>query len=47
LQLTGSLTLATFVTQGRFTETLDGEMIGPDWSDELRTSFPRPDHPSI
>jgi dihydrofolate reductase len=32
----GSLTLAMFMTLDGFTETTDGEMIGPDWSDDLR-----------
>jgi dihydrofolate reductase len=32
----GSLTLAMFVTLDGFTETPEGDMIGPDWSDDLR-----------
>jgi dihydrofolate reductase len=35
----GSLTLAIFMTLDGFTETTDGEMIGPDWSDDLLTHW--------
>lgn len=35
----GSLTLAMFMTLDGFTETPEGDMIGPDWSDDLRTHW--------
>jgi dihydrofolate reductase len=35
----GSLTLAMFMTLDGFTETPEGEMIGPEWSDDLRTHW--------
>jgi dihydrofolate reductase len=35
----GSLTLAMFMTLDGFTETTDGEMIGPDWLEDLRTHW--------
>ena len=35
----GSLTLAMFMTLDGFTQTPDGDMIGPDWSDDLRTHW--------
>jgi dihydrofolate reductase len=35
----GSLTLAMFMTLDGFTETPEGEMIGPEWSDDLRTKW--------
>jgi dihydrofolate reductase len=35
----GSLTLAMFMTLDGFTETTNGEMIGPDWSEDLRTHW--------
>jgi dihydrofolate reductase len=35
----GSLTLAMFMTLDGFTETREGEMIGPDWSDDLLTHW--------
>jgi dihydrofolate reductase len=35
----GSLTLAMFMTLDGFTETTEGEMIGPDWSDDLRAHW--------
>ncbi len=35
----GSLTLAMFMTLDGYTETSDGDMIGPDWSDDLRTHW--------
>jgi dihydrofolate reductase len=33
----GSLVLGMFMTLDGFTETSDGEMIGPSWSDDLQT----------
>jgi hypothetical protein len=35
----GSLTFAMFMTLDGFTETTEGDMIGPDWSDDLRTRW--------
>jgi dihydrofolate reductase len=35
----GSLTLAMFMTLDGYTETTNGDMIGPDWSDDLRTQW--------
>jgi dihydrofolate reductase len=35
----GSLTLAMFMTLDGFTETTDGEMIAPEWSDDLLTQW--------
>jgi dihydrofolate reductase len=35
----GTLTLAMFMSLDGFTETTEGEMIGPEWSDDLLTHW--------